>query len=95
MSSADAGIGERVTVLEQTVSHALGSPGRRGSVEIWQRSVSARLSALDAQLNSESHGFGLVTRVRILWHSQVWVLSLCSAIAGAIGGALLMKLLTN
>jgi hypothetical protein len=92
MSGTDAGIGDRVTVLEQTVANALGSPHRRGQVEAWQRSTSARIAALDAQLNGQEHGFGLATRVRILWYSQVWVLSLCSAIAGAIAGALLMKM---
>lgn len=81
--TADASTIERLTRLEQHVQQQLGQHGRSGLVQQWQRSAASRLDELESQLNGKDGGFGIRTRVQILWHSYGWVIGLCGAVIGA------------
>lgn len=81
--TAEASALERLARLEQHVHQQLGQHGRSGMVHQWQRHAAERIDALESQLNGKDGGFGIRTRVQILWHSYGWVIGLCGAVIGA------------
>lgn len=72
----------RLTQLEQRVdSHLHWTSSKIADVENSQRLAAVRIDELDAELFGKS-GFGLVTRVKILWAAHHWFLALAGVVLG-------------